>query len=467
MARQDRLTGFHVGPDAGHIIRVLRRNGYKALSAGGCVRDYLMGRGFSDVDILTDAPVDAVFDLFQAENTKKVGKTFHLCLVNGIEVASARDDNRSGSSSKFPANDLEKRDLTINSMACDPVTGGLFDPFGGRDDLENRIIRFTRDPAQRIAEDPLRLLRAQRLASQIDHAVIEPASFAAIQTHGEFFINNTAPERIRMEILKAMGHRQPSGFFRTLHDTGTLALVLPSLERCHGLDGGPHHGETVFDHCMIAGDAVSPKFPLLRLAGYLHDTGKFDAAVVKDGNLSFAGHENETGAVVKDLETLRFSRDETGYIVSVIRVHMRPLTGETTPKSARKLLAFLQSHGIGWRDFMRLRIADKKGNLAKRPYTLSEIKTRAGRLSDELDGDRKKGFSVDDLNITGHDIMGILNLKQGPEIGRVKEWLFEKVLADPALNSRTRLEKLTRDFYRGVFAGLSLAAAVHSIPLPL
>ncbi|MFH2091918.1 MAG: CCA tRNA nucleotidyltransferase, partial [Pseudomonadota bacterium] len=206
------------------------------------------------------------------------------------------------------------------------------------------------------------------------------------------------------------------------------------------LDGGPFHGETVFEHCLMVGDALSATQPVLRLDGFLHDTGKFDAAVIKGDRLTFAGHETHTCAVQKDLEQLMFSNKDVAYILAVIKSHMRPLTDQTTPRAARRLLAMLNQYGLDVQDFMRVRIADKKGNKKKHPYTFDEIRARLEKLTREINPD--KALTVNQLHITGNDIVNILGIEPGPKVGSIKQMLFERVLDDPELNTFAELTRI-------------------------
>ena len=193
-----------------------------------------------------------------------------------------------------------------------------------------------------------------------------------------------ARKRTANAILKAMKLKTPSLFFRALKDCALLHRVLPSLDRCYDLDGGFYHAETVFEHCMLVGDALPPALPLLRLAGYLHDTGKYDAAKIEDGNLYFKGHENHFEKTENDLRELRLPEEHTAYIVAVMKVHMHPLTDKSSPKSVSRLLSRLSGLKLTYKDFMRMRIADRKGNLSKKAYTLSEIKIRLKKIYNEI-----------------------------------------------------------------------------------
>ena len=310
------------------ILKTLNQAGYRSYLVGGAVRDLIQGKPPGDMDILTLAEPDEIRSLFPNQKVRVVGSSFPVTLVNGVEVASCRVSARGmsaeSSDKTFPNADLARRDLTINSMALDPLNGELLDPWGGQKDLADRIIRFTGEGSRRILEDPLRMVRACRFAAALNGRISRD-SLAAIAANKNRLTESIAGERIRGELLKAMSMDLPSRFFSLLHTTGLLAFILPCLDRCWDLDGGPNHAETVFEHCMLVGDALPGKQPLLRLAGFLHDAGKFDAARLKNGLLAFHGHELHDAAISRDLGALRFSNRETVYILSLVRAHMRPL----------------------------------------------------------------------------------------------------------------------------------------------
>ena len=427
------------------ILKTLRREGFQALLAGGAVRDALLGLQPADVDILTNALPEDLAQLFADQHPKYVGKSFAVTLVNQVEVATRRpaDKKAMDAGLVFPATDLGRRDLTINSMAWDPETRTLADPFGGQKDIENKTIRFTRDPFDRIKEDPVRMVRACRFAARFGFSIAPDSLDAIRQNAGKINAKGTA-DRIQREVVKAMAMDKPSGFFNLLHDTSLLALILPSLDRCYDLDGGPHHGETVFEHNLLVGDALPASMPMLRLAGYLHDTGKADALEIKAGHNTFPGHQKYTRAMMADLERLRFSRKDMDYIYALVRGHMRPLKADTSAKATRRLLVMLDDLNLSYRDFLRMRIADKKGNMnpVKTPYTLGDIRLRLGKILDAVN--EQTPFNVNSLDISGRDIQKILGLTQGPAIGKVKALLFEQVLDDPSLNQKHILEDLVR-----------------------
>jgi tRNA nucleotidyltransferase (CCA-adding enzyme) len=427
-----------------HVLNRLRLSGFKTVIAGGAVRDRLLNKTPQDVDLLTCASLEQLIHLFADQPHKTVGTAFRILLVNGIEIAPPRTRGQAGcddkeSSLNWLYSDLGSRDLTINAMAWDPDTQKLHDPYEGKKDLEQRVVRFTQNPDDRIKEDPVRMIRACRFAAMLD-ADIEPASEHAIAAHLSLFDNQTAPERLRIEILKAMTLERPSRFFVALKKNNLLEKIFPCLDRCMDLDGGPHHGETVFEHCLLVGDALPAKHPLLRLAGFLHDTGKFDAAAFKNGQLTFPGHEQFYTAAQNDLEALRFSNSEIAYVTALLQAHMRPLNDQTSPKAVRRILSMLERFGLDYKDFMRMRIADKKSNLKKRGYTLDELKIRLKKIHDQMHPDL--AVNVSQLKISGNDIMGLLNIAPGPRVGQIKHHLLEQVLTHPELNTKEKLEEL-------------------------
>ncbi|MBP8828496.1 MAG: CCA tRNA nucleotidyltransferase [Desulfobacter sp.] len=448
----DILDTIQASNPVSSILETLWTAGFQAFLAGGAVRDALLGIVPGDVDILTNALPQDLARLFADQDSKYVGKSFAVTLVNKVEVATCRpaDSKAVGAGHTFPTSDLGRRDLTINSMAWDPETRTLADPFHGQKDIENRTIRFTRDPFDRIEEDPVRMVRACRFAARFGFK-IEPDAFDAIRARVHKITVQWSADRIQREIVKAMGMDKPSGFFNLLHDTGLLAHILPSLDRCYGLDGGPHHAETVFEHNLLVGDALPASRPILRLAGFLHDTGKMDALEIKEGRNTFPGHQKCTRAMMADLERLRFSKKDIDYIYALVRGHMRPLKADTSPKAVRRLLAMLDDLNLSYQDFLRMRIADKKGNLnpVKKPYSLGDIRLRLGKILDAINA--QTPFNMNDLDISGRDIQDILGLSQGPAIGKVKAFLFEQVLDDPALNQKKTLEDLVRQMARNHF----------------
>ena len=191
---------------------------------------------------------------------------------------------------------------------------------------------------------------------------------------------------------------------------------------------------------MICGDHISPKRPLLRLAGYLHDAGK-PVSHTADGK--FIGHELESANIANaELRKLRFSTDEVEKVVSLILCHMLSIHDKSRTvvgkKAFRRFLAKLSEHEVSFDDFVRLRIADRKANLAKDDFSLREIRGICKQYFTIIN--EKPAFSVRDLAINGLDVKETLHIAPGPEIGRYLRSLFEFVLErGPEANTRERL----------------------------
>lgn len=423
------------------IINTLCQNNYNAHIVGGAVRDYLLGEEPKDFDIVTNATIEEMVDLFRDEKIDLVGANFQVAIINGVEVASYRTDSYSGFELTGTVQaisieeDLSRRDLTINSMAICPVSGDLIDLFGGRNDLNNRIIKFVGKPEDRIKEDPCRILRACRFAAKIQ-GEFDDDTLNALRNKS-VLIKSMAPERIRIEIMKAMEIEHASLFFDKLYQIYGLDFIFPTLTNCHGLFGGQYHAEDVGRHCKLVGDSISTKYPLLKLAGYLHDIGKFPTCETdQKGVVSFHQHEKVGTEVARqELRDLKFSNDEIKYISDIIYFHMRQIR-DASPKAIRRLISDIRKENVCHNDLIRIRIADRKGNLAKVDHTISEIKQMVIAFETEFLRVENAAFSIKDLTINGEDVMMVLNIGPGKEVGRVLKELFEKVLENPELNER-------------------------------
>jgi poly(A) polymerase len=222
------------------IVEQLRAAGFEALWAGGCVRDQLLGLEPKDYDVATSAKPDEIRNLFGRRRTLEIGASFGVITVLGpraagqIEVATFRtdaaySDGRHPDSVAFTTaqNDAARRDFTINGLFFDPIAGEVVDYVGGRDDLNHRIIRAIGDPAARIGEDKLRMLRAVRFAAAFGFH-IEPRTLSAIQ-HSAATVTTVSPERIGAEIRRMLVDPNRVIALDLLRDTRLIAYVLPEL----------------------------------------------------------------------------------------------------------------------------------------------------------------------------------------------------------------------------------------------
>ncbi len=445
---------------AGEIVKTLCDKGWQAYIAGGAARDLLSGATPEDYDVVTNASYDEIRTVFKGRKLKVVGNSFRVCIIDGIEVATYRkdtdygSDEREGEAAESIHEDLARRDLTINAMAFCPYNGEIVDDFGGVDDLKKRIIRFTGNPHDRIAEDPCRIIRACRFYAKIKGA-FATESLEALKENGHRIREEVAPERIRLEILKAMKYPEPGLFFDALHEVGILDIVFPGMEACIAQDGGQYHGETVYEHQKVTGDALPKNRPLLRLAGYLHDIGKPVDAEHNNGNINFIGHERTGAKMVKVLMTsYKFSLKETTYVTSLINLHMRSIEKGIRKRVVRKVLKAFVDSGITWKDWFLLKVADRKGNLVKDDFSRNELKAIVMRINSVLYPEEgEPAFNIRDLTINGRDVIQELNIKQGSEVGRLLRQSLDYVLDDPCRNTREELLKFVKEQYDKVEKG--------------
>jgi tRNA nucleotidyltransferase (CCA-adding enzyme) len=406
------------------IVRRLCDNNCTTYMVGGGVRDSLVGIEPDDWDVVTEATPEKVLELFKDCNVKQVGRSFGVILVEGYEVATFRHDRYKDSKCIISFadtihEDLGRRDLTVNAMAYCELTGELIDDHGGREDLNRRIIKFVGDPDKRIEEDPCRILRACRFLAKID-GTFDYNTYKSLKRNA--FKYKIAPERIRLEILKAMKIDKASKFFKALHSIGILRGIFPSLESCWKHEHGAHHEEDVFDHCMYTGDAISIDDPILKLTGYLHDVGK----PMSFQNGKFILHEViGRDLLLRDLKKLTFSTDEINRICGLVRLHMNSIN-KMSPKAIRKLLKKFDERGVNIDDFMVLRKADRRANIAREDFTPEEWISMEAQLRQEFVEERP--FNIHNLAFKGGDIIKVFNLKPGPEISRLQEKMMEYVI---------------------------------------
>ncbi len=319
---------------AREIVRRLQKAGHVALYAGGCVRDELRGVVPADYDIATDAAPDAVRALFP--RTLEVGAHFGvICVIEKgrvFQVATFRSDGayrdgRHPESVRFTTaeEDARRRDFTVNGLFKDPITGGILDYVGGREDLKARVLRAIGDPVDRFREDGLRLLRAVRFATVLGFG-IEPGTWEALCA-GVDGIGRVSPERIREELVRLLRVRDRARGLDLLDGCGLLARLLPEVAALKGCEQPPefHPEGDVFVHTRIMLDLLDADPPdTLVWATLLHDIGKPPCGTVdENGRIRFNGHDR-VGARMAEvvMERLKFSRAETEAVVEMVDRHM-------------------------------------------------------------------------------------------------------------------------------------------------
>ncbi len=433
-----------------NVIRTLRESSFQAYLVGGGLRDALLDRPPVDWDVSSDARPSEVMRVFP--KTVPTGEAHGTVTVfadgKSVEVTTFRkegpySDSRRPDSVRFidaVEQDLARRDFTINAMAYDPLSGELVDPFGGRSDLQARVIRAVGDPLERFSEDALRPLRAIRLAAVLEFEVA-PETFLTIKKLKEG-ISRVAAERVRDELMKILKAPRPSVAFEMMRQTSILSHILPELEEAVGVPQNRYHAYDVYFHSLMTCDAASAEKPLVRLAALLHDIGKPVTRREIRGEGTFYDHQL-VGAEMTDavMARLKFSRADREYVVGLVRNHMFNYTPQWSDAALRRFVKRVGEESVA--DLFDLRIADRLGNGLKEgfPTYIEEMRGRIDSILDEA-----HALKISDLAVDGEDVMRELGVPAGPKVGLVLKELLEAVLEDPSLNTREKLLAMIKEY---------------------
>ena len=436
-------------PDVVHgLLRTLWDGGHAAYVVGGSLRDTLLGRTAKDWDLATAALPERTLELFPgAVYENKFGTVAVRTgdpAVAEVEITTFRTDHdyadyRRPHRVEFGESidlDLARRDFTVNAMAWGAEPGDaprLVDPHSGQADLAARTLRTVGDPAKRFDEDALRMVRAVRLAATLDFTV-EPATLEAIRAKSQL-VRHLSGERIAMEMAGLLAADRPSVGLRLMADTGLLAAISPDLAAQQGVPQNKMPGEDLWDHTLRAVDGAARDHPRIRMAALLHDLGK--PLTMADGR--FLGHES-VGAELADrlLEAWRWPLVERARIVRLVRQHMFGYQTSWSDAAIRRFIAKVGPDHL--EDLFLLREADHIGS-GREPGAggLDELRERVAAQLDAGVALDLRGLAVD-----GSDLMTELGLAPGPRLGKLLDWLLERVIADPAVNTRDRLVDLAR-----------------------
>ncbi|MDD4238480.1 MAG: HD domain-containing protein [Desulfotomaculaceae bacterium] len=412
------------------VISTLKQNGYQAFVVGGCVRDILMGNEPADYDVATSATVQEIRSLFR--KTVPTGEKHGTVavLIDGFTVeVSTFKSYELGESSTGLEQDLSLRDFTVNAMAVDE-NGSLYDPFGGKQDLLNKIIKSPRnEPEQRFMEDPLRMLRAIRFCSTFGFSMY-PDTYQAITKHYAL-LQKVAPERIRGELNLILLSGLPALGIRLMLETGLLQQVLP--EAVAGFaQRSIRHNKNVFEHTLAVVEGVPSRLKV-RLAALLHDIGKPNTFSIDENGVDhFYGHHLEGQKMVENiLRRLKYDNKTIGDVSVLVGEHMSRYP-KVRNSSFKKLINRVGKHNL--EDLFDLQKADIMG--AAPPYDFSELDDIQAGINQILS--ERLPMSIKDLAVKGDDLIEI-GFEPGPELGRVLDLLLEEVLEDPDKNERAIL----------------------------
>ena len=423
------------------VIALLELSGFEAYIVGGCVRDQLLGSEPHDFDVCTDAEPEqmkkALSGLHLIDTGIKHGTVTAMVEHKPVEMTTFRSDGeyedhrhpKQVTFSKTLEEDLSRRDFTVNAMAYSDRTG-LVDMFGGRDDLDKRIIRCVGEPDKRFDEDALRILRAMRFSSMLGFEIEDET--AASVMRNRFLLKSISAERIAQELFKLLCGDRATDVL--LEFSEVMCVVIPELASCVGyLQHNPHHCYTVYEHiCRSVGNIR--KEPALRMTMLLHDIAKPLCRTTDENGVDhFKGHPVKGGEtadeVLRRLKTDNASRER---ICELVRNHDNRIA--CTKKSVMK---FISKHGTGFfEDYLDVRYAD---TLAQSNYMIEEKLEELDRfraLYEEILEERPV-LSLRQLAINGHDLIDAGF--DGRQIGKALQLALDAVIDGECANEKKEL----------------------------
>jgi len=417
------------------ISNKLIAEGYSAFIVGGAVRDSLLGFDVKDWDIATNASPERIRKLFYSMTSfnLKHGTVTLVSRGDHFEVTTFRGKDSSAASIE---EDLSHRDFTLNAMAYDIIGKIIADPFNGQKDIRKKIIRAVGDPLARFQEDPLRMMRAIRFSLELGYK-IDPLTLKSVTLMGAD-IEKVSIERVRDEFLKILTAKKPSIGLNVLRKVGILEKIMPELLEGYRKRQNDYHKYSIYRHIMETIDFVDSD-PILRLSALFHDIAKPRVRKKIEGKWSFYNHASSSAGLAKDIMVrMRFSNEWITIVTGLVLNHMFDYKRELSDRAIRRLLK-----KVGIDNIYRLISLRRADNMA---HGWGEIN------GEELDIFKEKidalvekcpPLNISDLKINGNDVINILSIKPGPEVGRILQNLLEAVIEAPELNERDKLmEKL-------------------------
>lgn len=426
----------------------------KLYLVGGCVRDSIFGTDPKDFDFTTDAWPDETKEILTRAGLKPwpLGEKFGTIAVrigdDEVEITTHRKDMTPGRHPDVAfttnlAEDLERRDFTINSMALDGE-GRLFDPFRGRTDLEHGVLRTTGSPSARFSEDPLRMLRAARFVSKLAKFSLNHRTKEAMSLHASS-IMLVSRERWLEEMTKLLAGPGAYHALEILKDTGILYFVVPEMYAVVHEAEGKLHSKDLWHHTKTVVSRAVPR-PEVRWAALLHDMAKPHTRSEGGGEVHFYQHENLGAEMVEGIaRRLKMSNDMRRSVRGLVSLHQRTsslVTREGTEyvvsrRALRRLLADCEEARCSFHDLVDLFEADTS---SKSGHVRDKIARQAAAIRKELGAMKAEDARPRLPKGIGNLIMERFGVK-GAEVGKLRDRL-EQMLLDGEIASDTDPEQM-------------------------
>jgi tRNA nucleotidyltransferase (CCA-adding enzyme) len=412
-----KIKSKDIDPGALFIIKSLNDSGYEALVVGGCIRNMIMGEETCDWDITTKAAPEEIVEVFRDYKVIPVGKKFGTLtvVINHInyEVSTFKKNKSAPTPNLFE--DLRHRDFTINALAWREGEE-VIDYFNGLEGIKQKKIKGVEDPIERIKEDPLRMLRAIRLACGLDFK-IDKATLQAIEENSSL-IKKVSPERIRDELTKILLSNYPRRGFKLLYRLGLLRIIMPELQKCAGIYRESFcDGEDLLDHTLDMAVSLPPDLNL-RLSVLMYNMK------------SISRFDEKEEITVKILRRIRFKNAVIRKVAMLTQENWQVLNF-SKKINIRQLASRIGMENL--EDIWELKKALIKGSQSSERFKSVEIERAENNIREILQ--EKPPVYLKDLAINGKDLIE-LGYQEGKEIGRVFKELLNLVLEKPALNQK-------------------------------
>jgi len=444
------------------VAETLEKAGFQAYLIGGCVRDLLIGRTPKDWDLTTNAHPEQIQSLFGEEETfcnndyGTVGVTNDTTeddTLKVIEVTPYRtegiySDARRPDKVEFGVSleeDLKRRDFTVNAIAYRLSDETIVDLFDGIGDIQKKRLKTVGNANERFTEDALRMMRAVRLATELNFAIESGTMNSINQNHKQLSLISI--ERIADEFTKIVDSDTPMQGIVFLEKLGMIEYILPEIQASIGCEQGGIHAFDVYEHLLrsLQGAADKGFSTELRFAALFHDIGKPATRTIggKNKEYSFFGHEVVGARMTrKIMKRLKMPRELSQNVENLVRWHMFfSDPEEITLAAVRRTIVRIGEDHID--DLLNLRICDRigTGRPKEQPFRFRKYKAM-------VDEALRDPISVKLLKINGDKIMDITGEKPGKTMGYVLNSLMEEVLEDPSKNTEKYLETRVLELYK-------------------